>query len=62
MSVQRPAGWQVIDGGPPRLSLGAVEIVAAPLAEAPWPVDAEVLEEDTYLVLSAPRTVASDSV
>jgi hypothetical protein len=38
---------------PPRLSVGAVEIFVAPPSFPPYPVDAVVAEEDTFLVLSA---------
>ncbi|MGB6363143.1 MAG: hypothetical protein WBG64_10790, partial [Thermoanaerobaculia bacterium] len=33
--------------------MGGVRLVAAPAAQPPFPVDAVVVEEDTYLVLSA---------
>ena len=53
----KPA-WRVLRGG---LVLewcpGGLEIVAAPAGRAPFPVDAEVVEEDRYFVLSAAPVV-----
>ena len=49
---------RLIRGGYPReMSLGSVDIVAAPEHKQPFPVDAVAFEEDTFLVLSADRRV-----
>jgi len=46
--------FKLIQGGRrSEVSIGSVRIVAAPEDEPPFPVEAVVLEEDTYLVLSA---------
>ncbi|MCE5243802.1 MAG: hypothetical protein ABFD98_09930 [Syntrophobacteraceae bacterium] len=45
-------------GGTRVVRLGGVTIVPAPAAMPPFPVDAEVVEEDTYFVLGAEPTVA----
>jgi hypothetical protein len=46
--------FKLIQGGcRPEVTLGSVRIVAAPEDRPPFPVEAVVLEEDTYLVLSA---------
>ncbi len=52
--------FRVIDGGLRReIRLRGVRVVAAPQSAQPFPVDALVLEEDTYLVLSAdPKAVS----
>jgi len=49
---------RLIRGGYPReMSLGSVDIVAAPEHNPPFTVDAVAFEEDTFLVLSADRRV-----
>lgn len=49
---------QLIRGGYPyQISLGSLEVVAAPKDRPPFPVDAVAFEEDTFLVLSADREV-----
>jgi hypothetical protein len=49
---------QLIRGGYPyEISLGSLEVVAAPKDRPPFPVDAVAFEEDTFLVLSAERQV-----
>ena len=49
---------RLIRGGYPReMSLGSVDIVAAPEHKPPFTVDAVAFEEDTFLVLSADRRV-----
>ncbi len=40
-------------GGESRLAIGAVQIFVGPEKMSPYPVDAMVAEEDTFLVLSA---------
>jgi hypothetical protein len=40
-----------------RLSFGDIDIVAAPKSSPPFSIDAVVVEEDTFLVLSADRKV-----
>lgn len=42
-----------------KISLGSVEIVAAPKDAPPFTVDAVAFEEDTFLVLSADRKVCA---
>jgi len=49
---------RLIQGGyPRRISLGPIDIVAAPENTPPFPVDAIAVEEDTFLVVSADRQV-----
>ncbi|NVM25068.1 MAG: hypothetical protein HWN70_04000 [Desulfobacterales bacterium] len=49
---------RLIRGGYPReISLGSVDIVAAPEDSPPFTVDGVAFEEDTFLVLSADRRV-----
>jgi len=49
---------RLIRGGYPReISLGSLDIVAAPKDSPPFTVDAVAFEEDTFLVLSADRKV-----
>jgi hypothetical protein len=49
----RKAELKVISGGlDPTARLGAIRFVVAPGGKAPFPVEASVVEEDTFLVLS----------
>ena len=50
---KRPRLRLIRGGYPCEISLGSVRIVAAPEDRPPFPVDAVVFEEDTFLVLSA---------
>jgi hypothetical protein len=43
--------------GDSRLMLGSVHVSVSPEGLEPFPVEAEVFEEDTYLVLSSPTAV-----
>jgi len=54
---RRPTTLRLLPGGSPRLRLGSLEVVAAPEGESPFPVEARVCEEDTFLVLSAPAEI-----
>lgn len=55
--------FRVIPGGLRReVRLGALRVVAAPDFARPFPVEAMVLEEDTYLVLSATPKIATPEV
>lgn len=48
----------VIEGGASdRVDVGSIAVIAAPLEEPPFAIDARIFEEDTYLVLSAPADV-----
>lgn len=48
-------GLRVIQGGlERRIFLGSIQVFAAPEEHPPFPVEAVVKEEDTYLVMSAP--------
>ncbi len=53
------AGLRVLPGGrDPAARLGPVLVVVAPPHRPPFPVEAKIVEEDTFLVLSAdPRVV-----
>jgi len=51
---ERSSNFNLIQGGRgSEISIGSVRIVAAPRDHPPFPVEAIVFEEDTYLVLSA---------
>jgi hypothetical protein len=51
---ERRSNFELIPGGRgSEISIGSVRIVAAPEDQPPFPVEAMVFEEDTYLVLSA---------
>jgi len=51
---ERRSNFELIRGGRgSEISIGPVRIVAAPEDQPPFPVEAMVFEEDTYLVLSA---------
>jgi hypothetical protein len=51
---ERRSNFELIRGGRgSEISIGSVRIVAAPEDQPPFPVEAIVFEEDTYLVLSA---------
>jgi hypothetical protein len=49
----RPNRKMIPGGGESRLAIGAVQIFVGPEKMSPYPVDAMVAEEDTFLVLSA---------
>jgi len=59
----RPPQLTVIRGGLVRSTwLGRVKVVAAPKDHPPFPVEAMVFEEDTFLVLSSDPTVRDPKV
>jgi hypothetical protein len=49
----RPNLRLIRGGGHPQLAIGTVQIFVGPEKMSPYPVDAVVAEEDTFLVLSA---------
>ncbi|MGD8386628.1 MAG: hypothetical protein PVG49_05780 [Desulfobacteraceae bacterium] len=52
------SGLRVFSGGQdPTARIGSVSVVVAPEHKPPFPVQARVLEEDTFLVMSARPTV-----
>lgn len=52
------SGFRVLTGGQdPTARIGPVSVVVAPEGKPPFPVQARVLEEDTFLVMSARPTV-----
>lgn len=60
---ERPRSFRVIEGGRRReVRLGGLRVFVAPLSAEPFPVEAIVLEEDTYLVLSADPRIAPPEV
>jgi len=57
MKPDRPPGLKLIRGGRMHeISVGKLKVVAAPKDTPPFPVEAMVFEEDTFLVMSADPT------
>jgi hypothetical protein len=57
MTTNRKSKFSLIQGGRgSNISFGSIRVTAAPEGDAPFPVEAVVWEEDTFLVLGAEGT------